>query len=100
MTAGHGRNEKGGFELSQLTVSWKIGAGVCDQNPVRRVREPAWAGWSHGDVLYEAKKGRAFHGPAVQGGQPYGCRRVYGPNSDLVSRPTTKSTEGCQSTWG
>ena len=96
----------GGFELSELPVFWNFidsfsGELLSDSSvriPFAGLENPAWAGWSRGDVPCEPKKCRAPHGPANWKGT--GVAGYAGPFSDLVSRLAKQSTEGGLSTYG
>ncbi len=97
----------GGLELSELTVFWNLidsfsGKLLSDSSvriPFVGLENPAWAGWSHGDVPCEPKKAPGSSWPG-KFGKGTGVAGYVGPFSDLVSRLAKQSTEGGLSTYG
>ncbi len=86
-----------------MTVFWKIIVRLLSDSSVRipfaGLENPAWAGWSHGDVPCEPKKTPGSSWPG-KFGEDTGVARYAGPFSDLVSRLAKQSTEGGLSTYG
>ncbi len=55
---------RAGLNCQNWQFSGKLLPDSSVRMPFAGLENPAWAGWSHGDVPWEAKKRRAPHGPA------------------------------------
>ena len=107
MMQGMLRGTMGGLELSGLTgfgkfidsFSGKLLSDSSVRIPFAGLENPAWAGWSHGDVPCEPKKAPGSSWPG-KFGKGTGIAGYVGPFPGLVSHLAKQSTEGGVSTYG